>query len=235
MRIERVEVAEKTSKIKNIIRGIALLGSLMALFFGSAGTFNWPEAWIFLFLYAAAVTGMVSWLKKNDPDLLKERMSRRKDAKTWDKIILVTYSVLVMIMLAFAGLDAVRYQWTPVPLSVKISGFLGFIPAYILIFWTMTQNPYLSEVVRIQEERGHKVCTTGPYKYVRHPMYLGVIIFILCLPLALGSFFALFFSAAIILVFFIRTALEDKTLQKELSGYKEYAKEVRYRLIPGVW
>lgn len=226
---------KETSKIRNIIRGIALLGSLMALFFGSAGTFNWPEAWLFLFLYAVAVTGMVTWLKKNDPELLKERMSRKKDAKTWDKIILVTYSLLVMIMLAVAGLDAVRYQWTHVPLVLKVLGFLGFIPAYMLIFWTMTQNRYLSEVVRIQEERGHEVCTTGPYRYVRHPMYVGVIIFVLCLPLALGSFFALFLSAAILSVFLLRTSLEDKTLQKELPGYKEYAEQVRYKLIPGIW
>lgn len=221
--------------MKNIIRGIVLLGTLMALFFGSAGTFNWIEAWLFLFLYVVAVTAMVAWLKKNAPELLKERMSRKKDARTWDKIILVTYSFLVMIMLAVAGLDAVRYQWTHVPVGVRILGFLGFIPAYVVIFWTMRENRYLSEVVRIQEERGHEVCTTGPYRYVRHPMYVGVIIFVICLPLALGSFMALFLSALIILVFLIRTSLEDKTLQNELSGYKEYAEQVRYRLIPGIW
>ena len=207
----------------------------MALFFGSAGTFNWPEAWFFLFLYAVAVIGIVRWLKKHSPELLKERMSRRKDAKTWDKIILILYSLLVMMMLAVAGLDAIRYQWTHVPPVLKVLGFLGFIPAYMLIFWTMTQNRYLSEVVRIQKERGHEVCTTGPYRYVRHPMYVGVIIFVLCLPLALGSFFALILSAAIIFVFLIRTSLEDNTLQKELPGYKEYAEQVRYRLIPGLW
>ena len=226
---------EETSKIKNIFRGIALFGSLMALFFISADTFNWPEAWLFLILYAVAAIGMVSWLKKHNPELLKERMSRRKDAKTWDKIILLIYTVLVMIMLAVAGLDAVRHNWSHVPFWVKVLGFFGFIPAYILIFWTMTQNRYLSEVVRIQEERGHEVCTTGPYRYVRHPMYVGVIIFVLCLPLALGSFFALFFSLAIIFVFLIRTSLEDETLQTELPGYKEYAEQIRYRLIPGLW
>ena len=218
-----------------MIRGLALLGSLMALFFGSAGTFNWPEAWLFLSLYAVAVTGMVVWMKKNDPELLKERMSRKKDAKTWDKIIMVIYSILVMIMLAVAGLDAVRYHWSHVPLLVKVLGFLGFFPAYMLIFWTMTQNRYLSDVVRIQEERGHEVCTTGPYRYVRHPMYVGVVIFVLCLPLALGSFFALTLSAAIVSAFLLRTSLEDKTLQKELPGYKEYAEQVRYKLIPGIW
>jgi protein-S-isoprenylcysteine O-methyltransferase Ste14 len=229
-------VAEKeTSKFKNIIRGIALFGSFLALFFVSAGTFNWPEAWLFLFLYTVAVIGMVRWLKKHNPDLLKERMSRRKDAKTWDKVILFIYSLLVMMMLAVTGLDAVRYNWSHVPLFVKALGFFGFFPAYILVFWAMTQNRYLSEVVRIQEDRGHEVCTTGPYEYIRHPMYVGVIIFVLCLPLALGSYFALFFSIPIIFVFLIRTSLEDKILQKELPGYKEYAEEVRYKLIPGVW
>ncbi|MGD8537366.1 MAG: isoprenylcysteine carboxylmethyltransferase family protein [Candidatus Aminicenantes bacterium] len=224
-----------TSKIKNIVRGIVLLGTLMALFFGSAGTFNWIEAWLFLLFYAVVVTVMVAWLKKNDPELLKERMTRKKDAKTWDKIILTTYSVLVMIMLVLAGFDAIRYQWTYVPLGIKVLGFLGFIPAFLLVFWTMTQNRYLSEVVRIQEERGHKVCTTGPYRYIRHPMYMGVIIFVLCFPLALGSLMALILSVLIIVVFLIRTSLEDKTLHKELEGYKEYAEKVRYKLIPGVW
>jgi protein-S-isoprenylcysteine O-methyltransferase Ste14 len=229
-------VADKeTSKIRNIIRGIVLLGTLMALFFGSAGTFNWIEAWLFLFFYVVAVTAMVTWLKKNAPELLKERMSRKKDTKTWDKIILFTYTVLVMIMLVVAGFDAIRYQWTYVPSTVKALGFLGFIPAYMLVFWTMMENRYLSEIVRIQEERGHEVCTTGPYRYVRHPMYVGVIIFIICLPISLGSFIALSFSALIILVFLIRTSLEDKTLQKELPGYREYAEKVRYKLIPGLW
>jgi len=226
---------EEASKIKNIFRGIALFGSLIALFFGSGGTFNWPEAWLFLILYAVAVTIVVVWMKKNAPELLKERMSRRKDAKTWDKIILVIYTALVMAMFVITSFDAVRYQWSHVPLMVKVLGFLGFIPSFLLVFWTMTQNRYLSEVVRIQEDRGHEVCTTGPYEYVRHPMYVGVIIFILCLPLALGSFIALFFSVAIVILFIIRTALEDQTLQKELPGYKEYAEQVRYRLIPGLW
>jgi protein-S-isoprenylcysteine O-methyltransferase Ste14 len=207
----------------------------MALFFGSAGSFNWIEAWLFLFFYVIAVTAMVTWLKKNAPELLKERMSRKKDAKTWDKIILVAYSILVMIMLVVAGFDAIRYQWTHVPVGVRVLGFLGFIPAYMVIFWTMMENRYLSEAVRIQEERGHEVCTTGPYRYVRHPMYVGVIIFVICFPLALGSFIALFLSVLIIVVFLIRTLLEDKTLQKELPGYREYAEQVRYRLIPGIW
>jgi protein-S-isoprenylcysteine O-methyltransferase Ste14 len=122
-----------------------------------------------------------------------------------------------------------------VPLSLKIVGFSGFAPAFFLVFWTMTENTYLSEIVRIQKERGHRVCTTGPYKYVRHPMYAGVILIILCLPLALGSFYSLIPGSLIILLFILRTFLEDKTLQDELPGYRDYAGRVRYKLIPGIW
>jgi protein-S-isoprenylcysteine O-methyltransferase Ste14 len=99
----------------------------------------------------------------------------------------------------------------------------------------MKENAFLSDVVRIQEDRGHTVCSKGPYKYVRHPMYVGVILIIVCFPFSLGSLYALIPALVIVILFFIRTALEDKTLQEELPGYKEYAQRVRYRLIPGIW
>ncbi len=99
----------------------------------------------------------------------------------------------------------------------------------------MRVNTYLSDAVRIQEDRGHKVCRTGPYKYVRHPMYTGIIFVMLCLPFALGSFFALIPAIIIVALFIIRTALEDKTLQEELLGYKEYTETARFRLFPGLW
>ena len=174
-------------------------------------------------------------MKKKSPELLKERMSTKKDAKSWDKKIIRVYTLLLMTMLAVAGLDAVRLRWSHVPLSLKIAGFSGFIPAFLLVFWTMTENAYLSQVVRIQKDRDHRVCTTGPYKYVRHPMYVGIILLILCLPLALGSFYALIPGLLIALLFILRTFLEDKTLHAELPGYKEYADRVRYKLIPGIW
>jgi protein-S-isoprenylcysteine O-methyltransferase Ste14 len=182
-----------------------------------------------------AVAGIVLWMKKKSPGLLKERMSTKKDAKSWDKKIIFGYTLCLMIMLAVAGFDAVRFRWSRVPLSLKIAGFLGFIPTFLLAFWAMTQNPYLSDLVRIQKDRDHRVCTRGPYEYVRHPMYVGVILLILCLPLALGSFYALIPGSLIILLFVLRTFLEDKTLQAELPGYKAYADRVRYKLIPGIW
>ncbi|MFC2168837.1 methyltransferase family protein [Acidobacteriota bacterium] len=138
-------------------------------------------------------------------------------------------------MIILSGLDAVRYRWLNVPLFLKIMGFLGLIPGFILGFWAMRENSYLSDVVRIQDDRGHKVCQTGPYKFVRHPMYIGIIIAMLSFPFALGSFYSLIPAVVIVFIFILRTAFEDKTLQKELLGYKEYVQKVRFRLIPGLW
>ena len=140
-----------------------------------------------------------------------------------------------MILLVITGLDAVRFRWSNVPFVLKALGFIGFIPGIVFSLWAMVKNTYASNMVRIQENRGHKVCTTGPYRYVRHPMYVGVIILVLCFPLALGSFYAFIPSSTIAILFVLRTLLEDKTLKKELPGYKEYAKKVRYKLIPGIW
>jgi protein-S-isoprenylcysteine O-methyltransferase Ste14 len=175
------------------------------------------------------------WMKTNAPGLMKERMSRNKEMKSWDKIIMSAYSFLLIILLAVPGLDAVRFGWSKVPLIVKVLGFIGYIPALSFAFWAMRENAYASDVVRIQEDRGHTVCTTGPYRYVRHPMYTGVILFVLCFPLSLGSLYSFIPACLVIILFVLRTALEDKALQEELPGYKEYAQEVRYRLLPKVW
>ena len=186
-------------------------------------------------LLFATVTGVMIWMKINAPGLLKERMSRNKEIKSWDKIIMIAYSFLLIILLAVPGLDAVRFGWSEVSLIVKALGFIGYIPATSFAFWAMRENAYASDVVRIQEDRGHTVCTTGPYRYVRHPMYTGVILFVLCFPLSLGSLYSFIPASLIIVLFIIRTSLEDKTLLEELPGYKEYAQKVRYRLLPGVW
>ena len=228
---------QDSSKLKITVKIVIMIISFMALIFVPAGTFKWLEAWTFLLLYFLFASAVVIWLKKNDPELLKERMAakKKKNVKGWDRAIISAYTLLVLALIVLAGLDAVRFRWSQVPLEIKIFGFIGFIPTVILVFWTIKENSYLSEMVRIQEERGHQVCTTGPYQYVRHPMYVGVIIFLFCLPLCLGSLYALIPASLSVILFILRTALEDKTLQQELPGYKEYAEKVRYRLIPGIW
>lgn len=223
------------SKASVIIRTITTILFILAVLFVPAGTLGWPEAWIFLLLYFTMVTGALLWMKKKAPGLLKERMSRKKDMKSWDKKFIIVYSFCLILLLVVPGFDAVRFRWSDVPLTLKVLGFLGFLPGMFLAFWAVKENAYASDVVRIQEDRGHTVCTSGPYQYVRHPMYTGVILILLCYPLSLGSLFTFIPASIIIALFVLRTALEDKTLQAELSGYKDYAQKVRYRLLPGIW
>jgi protein-S-isoprenylcysteine O-methyltransferase Ste14 len=231
----KVKRDREDSTAVKVIKGVVTVLFMLVLVFVPAGTLHWPEAWLLLLLYLAAVTGVVVWMKTKAPGLLKERMSRNKEIKSLDKIIMTAYSFLLIILLAVPGLDAVRFGWSEVPLAVKVLGFIGYIPAIVFAFWAMRENAYASDVVRIQEDRGHTVCTTGPYRFVRHPMYVGVILFIFCFPLSLGSLYSFIPAFLIVVLFIIRTSFEDKTLMNELTGYKEYAQKVRYRLLPGVW
>ena len=218
-----------------VIKILVYIIIIFGLLFGSAGTFYWPEAWLLILFFLLYVTFFTIWLKINNPELLKERTSQNKDAKSWDKIILFIYGILLVFMFIVCGFDAVRFKWTSMPVILKWVGFFGYIPVVLLIFFTFRENTYLSRVVRIQDDRAHHVVKTGPYRYIRHPMYLGIIFMISFTPLALGSSYALIFSVLIILLFILRTYLEDQALQKELPGYKEYINEVRYRLFPGIW
>jgi len=231
----KMENAKTPSKLATIIRTVFTTLFALAAIFVPAGTLKWTEAWVFIILYTVSVSAAIIWMKKKAPGLLKERMGKKKDVKHWDKIFRALYSIFLLGMLILPGLDAVRFQWSNVSLIAKIFAFIGFLPGFGLAFWAMRENAYSSDVVRIQEDRGHTVCTTGPYKYVRHPMYVGVILIMLCFPLSLGSPYTLIPAVIIIVLFFFRNALEDKTLLQELSGYKEYAQKVRYRLIPGLW
>ncbi len=207
----------------------------VGLIFLAAGTLRWFAFWLLLGVYIAVVTVLILWLKKHDPGLLKERMTVRKDVKKWDKMIIGSYSVLLGILFLLAPLDAVRFRWSSVPAAVRWPAFLGLLVAWAIAFWAFRENAFLSGLVRIQTDRGHKVCTTGPYRIVRHPMYLAVIISILGMPVFLGSLYSLIPAALITGLFVLRTSLEDRTLRKELPGYADYAAKVRWRLIPGIW
>ncbi|MEW6745427.1 MAG: isoprenylcysteine carboxylmethyltransferase family protein [Planctomycetota bacterium] len=195
----------------------------------------WVEGWLVFGYYLIVVTVLTLWMKKRRPELLQERLARKKDVKAWDRAILICYVFLYIGMLVVAGLDAKRFGWSHVSLVPKVLGFTGLISGSSLAFWALAENAFASNVVRIQAERGHQVCTTGPYRYVRHPMYADVIVLSFCIPLALGSLCALVAGFLLAVVFVIRTALEDVTLQRELAGYREYAVRVRYRLVPGLW
>jgi len=217
----------------NVALGFAFVG----LMFAAAGTFQWPAFWVLSAFYVLTTGGWMLWLKRRDPGLLKERMSgkNRPDVKAWDKKIIRVYTALLMAMLLVAPLDAVRFRWSRVPLGFQALALAGLFAAGSLVIWAFRENAFLSEIVRIQTERGHTVCTTGPYRIVRHPMYVGVILTILCVPVLLGSLYALIPAGLIAALFVLRTALEDRTLQAELPGYAEYARNARWKLVPGIW
>jgi protein-S-isoprenylcysteine O-methyltransferase Ste14 len=145
------------------------------------------------------------------------------------------YGLLLPALFVLTGLDAGRFGWSSPPAGVRAASWIGLLAAASWIFWVLMTNTFLSRMVRIQDDRGHRVVTSGPYRYVRHPMYAGLVVFFVCIPLALGSWWGLVVSALIIALFVLRTALEDRTLRQELDGYDEYARRVCYRLLPGVW
>jgi len=169
-------------------------------------------------------------------DLLKERREPGEGAKSWDRRLLRVYAMLTMSLFVVAGLDVGRLHWSDtVPLWGQIVALLGFALSFAFIVWAMAVNDFYSRIVRIQEDRGQYVVTKGPYRFVRHPSYIGSILSWVCAALALGSWLALVPVVLIAATVVVRTALEDRALQTELDGYREYARRVRYRLLPGVW
>jgi protein-S-isoprenylcysteine O-methyltransferase Ste14 len=223
------------SGIGRVARGLVLFALFAAVLFVPAGRLDWAEAWVFLIFYFAFLLAVAAWGLRSDPDLMEERGRIARNVKSWDKAIMGVYTVLLFGLLVVAGLDAGRFRWSSVSLGPRLLGWLGLVLAMVWIWWVMSVNTYLSRMVRIQEERGHTVITTGPYRYVRHPMYLGTMLFAVCVPLVLGSWWALVPGLLIVALFVLRTALEDHALQQELPGYQEYTRQVRYRLVPGVW
>jgi protein-S-isoprenylcysteine O-methyltransferase Ste14 len=220
-----------------INRIIVVLGMLMAfgvILFSLAGRLDWWEAWVFLTIYLAGILANGLWTLSHNPEVINERGRIGKNAKSWDKVIGVFYTIFLVGTFVLAGLDA-RFAWSAVPLWAKILGGIGFILSLAMVFWAMTANTFLSSFVRIQEERGHTTVTGGPYRFVRHPMYVGILFMSWGMPLLLGSWWAVIPGVLNILLFIVRTSLEDRTLQAELPGYVEYSQKVRYRLIPGVW
>jgi len=202
-----------------------------------AGRLDWVEAWALLAAYGLFLGLYAWWGLRRDPDQLRERGQARRagNVKPWDKTIMAACTIFLLLTPIVAGLDARRFGWSAVPLPAKLLAWLALAAAGALIFWALTTNTYLSRMARIQEDRGQVVISAGPYRYVRHPMYLGIIILFLAMPVALGSWWAQLPGAAIAALFVLRTAKEDRMLREELPGYPEYARHVRYRLVPGIW
>ena len=208
---------------------------LAAVMFLPAGDVRWARGWLFFFVFLALTVLASIYLWHRNPAIFAARSKIQKGTKRWDKVVMFFLFLSLLAVFPVAGLDDGRFHWSSVPTWVVVLGYVLFSAGFALSAWVEAVNKFAEPGVRIQTERGHKVVDTGPYAIVRHPMYLSAFFLFFGAALALGSFWALIPAGFVALVLVVRTTLEDRTLQNELEGYKEYASRVRYRLIPGIW
>jgi protein-S-isoprenylcysteine O-methyltransferase Ste14 len=220
--------------LRGFIVLVVYLGSLAAILFLSYGSVDWPMGWASLGIYIAISLANFFLV---DPELVRERSRLRAGVDKRDALLAtISFIFLFPGTFAIAGMDVGRLGWSPpLPLPMQLLALVLFTLGNVLGRWAMAANRFFSTFVRIQEDRGHEVVTGGPYRYVRHPGYAGAILAAIALPLALGSLWALIPACIGAAGFVLRTGLEDKTLRQHLGGYLDYAAQVRYRLIPGIW
>jgi protein-S-isoprenylcysteine O-methyltransferase Ste14 len=235
-----VESSSKLSRfiLEKAARSIGALMSLGLLLFTLAGKVAILGFWIYL---ATAIIYQIVSLLIVVPrypayiDLDEARKARHSNVKTWDKVVLWVLAGVTFLMYGLAALDLGHLHVGQLSVWFSIPGVALYLVSSMLNQWAMVHNPHFERGVRIQSEGEHRVARTGPYSYVRHPGYLGSMLFYIAFPLISGSMLAWCGSMLGILGILARTSLEDKTLQQELAGYAEYAREVRYRLVPYVW
>jgi protein-S-isoprenylcysteine O-methyltransferase Ste14 len=226
--------ASKAS-LSRIVSGILGLILFALFWFGIAGRLTWWQGWAFLLTFITYVCVLAWRLSKVSPGLLRERNQPAEKAEPWDRVLIGIYTVILLILLVVTALDGGRYLWSFVPLGIQLIGWFLLAAACLMIWHVMMTNAYLSSWARLQEERKQVVVQEGAYRYIRHPMYLGIMAAFLGIPLALGSWWGMIPGVVIVGLFVYRTYREDLMLIHGLSGYAEYAESVRYRLLPGIW
>lgn len=221
---------------KRLVQVLVQFLIIAVILFVSAGTLDWPAGWGFIVVGIGVLVFNALVLLPRNPEVVAERgRLKREETKGWDKKITTVITVFTLAALILTGLDY-RFGWTPgLPLWLHILGLSLVACGHMLFTWAMVSNKFFATTVRIQADRRHSVATGGPYRNVRHPGYVGMIVNMLGTPLALGSIWAFIPEGLAILGYIVRTALEDRTLKEELDGYANYAAQVRYRLLPGIW
>ena len=221
---------------RQFFKALLFVGILAALLFGTSGKPDWSAGWVYLGIYALCAAASTIIMVVHNPDLLTERMYPKKVAKNWDRVLApVMAGLCPALIVLVAGLDK-RFDWSPpVPLAAQCAAGIAAVAGHALLTWSMMTNTFFSAIVRIQKDRGHRVVTAGPYCFIRHPGYAGMIIFALATPLMLGTLWAFIPASVNLGVGMLRIVLEDGALRAELDGYCDYAGQVPYRLLPGVW
>ena len=220
-------------RLRNILLSFLVTLIFIAILFIAAGSLTWINGWALVLIM---LVGNILSVALLDPGLLEERTGIKSGFKREDVLFAIIMGRLgPLTVIIIAGLDY-RFGWSaPLPIALAVLGFVFIVIGFAIILWAMRENKFFSSVVRIQKERGHYTITSGPYRLVRHPGYLGSIIYMLGLPFALASYWAIIPAIATNIIAVIRTTLEDRTLKKELKGYAPYVERVQYRLLPGIW
>jgi protein-S-isoprenylcysteine O-methyltransferase Ste14 len=202
-----------------------------------SGRWDWWEGWAYAIIFLGGyllTRGLLAW---RNPDLVVERVTAGagKDVKSWDRVLAPLMALGGFLISLVAGLDVRFGVSQPFGLQIQLAALVVIIAAYAFGTWALIENRYFSSMVRIQTDRGHSVISSGPYRWVRHPGYAGTVVIYLAIPFFLNSVWALIPAVLLVIVSVVRTYLEDKVLQEELDGYKDYARQVRCRLVPGIW
>ena len=237
MKDRQFSVKERKLVVDWIWQSALFLFCMAAFLTLFSGDWRWRWGWLLMISMTLFTAAQPLLLITLNPGLMLERARgfRTGGVKKWDRWISEIAILLWFVSWLMAALDH-RFGWSPEEMPVvHWSSWLGLIIGFALFLWAMLSNPFFSEGVRIQADRGHSVCIGGPYRWVRHPGYLGDILASLASPLLLGSLWAFIPSVLSAMAFIIRTHWEDEMLQAELDGYRHYTKRVRFRLFPGVW
>jgi len=234
---ERDSKRENTSETKSLLLQATGKFTFISILFGlcfflSAGTMLFWEAWLFIGIFFVMMLFMLRFMVKNDPDLLRRRL-KREEKRSEQKIIHKAANIILLIIILLPGFDR-RWNWSAVPIWLVLVSDVIFALGYLMLFRVLKENSFASRTVEV-EQKVQKVITTGPYSFVRHPMYTSIILMFGIMPLALGSYWGLIPLPIFMLSMVFRIRDEEKMLCEELEGYKDYMQKTKYRIIPFIW
>jgi protein-S-isoprenylcysteine O-methyltransferase Ste14 len=221
---------------KLLLQNTIVVIAMGALLFGAAGSLDWPAAWVMLIVSAILGPACGLWLAKTDPALLAERLRPTFQANqpAADKIFMLIFLLALLLWLVAIGLDR-RANASDVPLLLQVLGLAMYLLSIAFIMWVFRENSFAAPVVKVQAARHQRVISSGPYAFVRHPMYSGVMLYFLGIPLLLGSWWGVAIAPVFAVLFAVRARIEERALVEGLPDYADYAARVRYRLVPGLW
>jgi protein-S-isoprenylcysteine O-methyltransferase Ste14 len=236
--MKQTNAPAKDISLGQLLYSFIYLTFLPLLLFALADEWRWFEGLLFSIIFCLLSYATLVYLYFADPELLKERFGSpvQKEQKPWDKVLVLTFISESLVWFVIMPLDAKRFAWTPpFPLWIKVTGTALLLIGFYLLFAALRENTFAAPVVKMQKERGQHVISTGPYAIVRHPLYSGATLLFISAPLLLSSYWGLALALMLIVTLAIRSVGEEAMLKEELAGYREYARKVRWRMIPFVF